>query len=565
MKTLFTGFLLLLFAVSVHAQTFRVQGTQIIGPDGKEFIIKGVNVNGPHWPWNRPTVPDADLIANVWKFNTVRVNIFPSLAANGCCINNNTDLDAIVNAFASRKLVVQLENHDFTCKYPNAGELATLRTWWVNLANKYKNNPYVWFNIMNEPGSGNTVTDEWKTVHEEVVRAIRQTGAENIIVLDGFACGQENGYKRGEAGSGILTHGPYFVQNYTNIAFSLHLYADWIYGRQRLADYIDAVRAKNLSLHIGEYGSGVDYSGQVAADVIRVCNEKNIGRMVWQWTGVDIHRLTNGSGGFAIDRTDGSKPTNLSFAGNLIWNDNRSQLTEADYRFNGTWLVNGSFESGLDGWINFGQAAVETTPANVNTGRQALRVNAGSQSGAGQPLYLLPDTTYVLSAWGRNSAAPPSPSTVGFNIKGIGIPDRTISIGFTETAYTYKTLEFRTPRQPTETFLFVYKNEAAPAFYVDDIDVQLKGQVTAVENPQAFRLAAYPNPATGTLFVALPDSRPVRQAWLCNLVGYIQHLSFEKTDERTLKLNVQAVPPGVYVLYVRTDAGVLRTKVSVVR
>jgi len=72
-------------------QEFTVQGSKIIGPDGKEFVAKGINVNGPHWPWKRSTVDDVDLIADVWKFNSVRVNCFPRLDF----IKTNLDLDAI--------------------------------------------------------------------------------------------------------------------------------------------------------------------------------------------------------------------------------------------------------------------------------------------------------------------------------------------------------------------------------------------------------------------------------------------------------------------------------------
>ena len=61
------------------SKNFSVEGSKIIDPNGNHFIVKGVNVNGPHWPWKRSTVKDVDLITEVWKFNTVRVNCFPRL------------------------------------------------------------------------------------------------------------------------------------------------------------------------------------------------------------------------------------------------------------------------------------------------------------------------------------------------------------------------------------------------------------------------------------------------------------------------------------------------------
>ncbi len=546
---------------AAQAQGFRVQGTEVLDPGGKPFIVKGVNVNGPHWPWSRPTAPDADLIADTWKFNTVRINCVPSLAANGCCVSNNTNLDQIVTAFTSRKVVAMLENHDFTCTYPDATQLATLKSWWVDLAIRYKNNPYVWFNILNEPGGGDTVDERWKTVHEEVVKAIRLTGANNIIVLDGFACGQEKGFSKGESGSGILSYGPYLAQTYVNITFSLHLYGEWIYGRQRLSNYLDAVRAKGLSIHIGEYGTAVDYSKAVAADVLHVCLQKNVGRMAWQWTGVDVHRLTQNSGGFAIDRTDGGKPGNLSFAGNLIWKDNRNELTAGSPDFNvpAPWLLNGGFEDGdfPDGWQNFGGSAAETAAANVRSGRRSLRVNAGSASGAGQALYLLADTTYILTAWGRNAAVPAAASSMGLNIKAAGQTDRTVSVNFNETAFTQKSLRFRTPAQPTETYLFIYKNDAGAVFYVDDVDVQLESMVTAVELPAMGQaLDMYPNPCDGTLTIAFRQPtfhQAVREVNVSDLAGRGFATVPFRHWEKGITLDTRMLENGFYLLRIKLN------------
>ena len=99
---------LLFLANTTTGQTFRVDSTNIIDPEGNVFLIKGVNVNGPYWPWSRSTVDDVPLITDTWKFNTVRVNILPRL--KGIFPNNNTNLDAIVDSFTARKVVTIIEN-----------------------------------------------------------------------------------------------------------------------------------------------------------------------------------------------------------------------------------------------------------------------------------------------------------------------------------------------------------------------------------------------------------------------------------------------------------------------
>jgi hypothetical protein len=189
------------------ATRFKVEGTRILDESGAAFIAKGVNVNGPYWPWPRPTLPDVPLIADVWKYNTVRLNCWPEFKIYN---SNNTDMDGIVKAFTDKKVVVMIEQHNFTGKYPTAAELTELTNFWTALAAKYKNNEYVWFNIMNEPGGGGNVPADWLHAHETVIKAIRNAGAPNIIVVDehGFRTGGRLCQHNRQRGAHLWT-GPY--------------------------------------------------------------------------------------------------------------------------------------------------------------------------------------------------------------------------------------------------------------------------------------------------------------------------------------------------------------------
>jgi hypothetical protein len=57
----------------------------------------------------------------------------------------------------------------------------------------------------------------------------------------------------------------------------------------------------------------------------------DVGRMVWQWDGGDSNDLTVwdqyfswAGSGWGINKTDGTKPTNLSTLGNQVWDDNHA-------------------------------------------------------------------------------------------------------------------------------------------------------------------------------------------------------------------------------------------------
>lgn len=544
----------LLASARVAAQNFTVQADKIIGPDGKEFIIRGVNVNGPHWPWNRPTAPDADLITNVWKFNTVRVNCFPSL--KGTFPQNNVNLDEIVSTFTGRKVVVQLENHDFTGKYPADAQLEELKIWWVDLANRFKGNPYVWFNVMNEPGTGATVPETWKTAHEAVVKAIRGTGATNVIVLDEHGFGQGNGFRDGVANSAVLTHGPYFTKAYANIAFSLHLYSTWIYGQSRLEAYFDEAKKRGLSVHVGEFGAAEGYGKAVAADLFRVALARNLGTAVWQWDGSDTHDLTRGTtrgGGWEVNRRDGSLPTNLSFVGNLIWKANRGELQagSADFTLRGPWLYNGSFEENLDEWFNWGNAEVEQNSTNARAGRNNLKVSSGGAGGGcGQPVYLTPGQTYVVRAWGRNARQASPATDLGVQYKVGNGPTQYAVLRFSEAEYAFKRTEFTLPTGVSEATVYVWKGDAANTFYADDLQVFLKNEeaVTGTDPDPDAGGTLFPNPTDGGEITVplLGSGRPTFT--LTSSEGRYVPVAVNFPDAKTARLRFGTVSPGVYLL-----------------
>ncbi|MBL4677397.1 MAG: cellulase family glycosylhydrolase [Mucilaginibacter sp.] len=463
---------------------FAIQDSKIIGPDDKEFVPVGINVNGPYWPWSHATLPDVGLIADTWKFNSVRLNCWPEFSSNN---QNNTDMDGIIKAFTDKKVVVMIEEHNWTGRYPTADELATLSAWYKDLAIKYKNNPYVWFNIMNEPGPANTdVPADWLNDHDIVIKTIRDAGNNNIIVCDEHGYGQAGGYTQGAKQSGVLTYGTNLTAKYKNVMFSLHTYDLWVYGDTRLQNYINDVTAKKLALMIGEFGVGADLSSAVATSVYKNAVPKNIGRLGWQWDGTDVHKLTTtgSGGGYAIDNVSGAKPGNLSFVGNLLWQDTHGGVNpgSADLIPPAVLAANLSFENGspqsgsknIENWINFGTAELDNTAADVNNGMYAIKIPSGGAGGAGQFLYLAPGATYKITAWGKNSAAVSAASSLGIKVTATqgGAESQIVSLDFTANGGSTKTGTFSTPASLNSVFLFIYKNDANVDFWLDNISIQ---------------------------------------------------------------------------------------------
>jgi len=357
-------FVLSTASVASTSHGFRVVGTKIIGPNGQPFIIRGVNVPGLNSPFPYKTVGHTHLIADVWKFNTVRVNC--NLIAPGGAYHYSDDVDAIIRSFTQRrsnKVVVIVESHDLTGDFYGPGTshshptLAELSAWYKALAGRYKNNPYVWFNVTNEPGALRGNESKWFDEHAAVIRAIRSTGNMNPIMCDAAYWGQDiNSDHFDRVDSAILTMGPRLLSQPApynkNIIFSIHLYTEWTRPKNIqpvMEQWFAQARKENLAVIVGEWAWG-SWDPKGITDVSRAPlaffafgPKQGIGRIYWSWFGSDnplcrhkmdpknpghvahdpfIQNWDDAGGGWEIDRTDGRRPTNLTPAGMLAWSDN---------------------------------------------------------------------------------------------------------------------------------------------------------------------------------------------------------------------------------------------------
>ncbi|NJM16952.1 MAG: cellulase family glycosylhydrolase [Bacteroidales bacterium] len=346
------GVSLMIFISSVFAQNFYISNHKFYYPDGKEFIPLGANVNVWNyfdWPQNIWSAEHQDIITNCWKFNILRapVSIYPPVwdgyvyPVGGFKGQETTafeKFDAVVDIYTAKGVVIMFDAHDWICKWPTAEELEDIKDFWRLMAERYKNNPYVWFNLVNEPGWESPVPIWYRDFHQQIIGVIRnEAGANNMIIIDGSQCGQDAGTWDNNpittANSGILTYGSelqnFWGQSFSNIGFSIHLYDQWAYGDQKLdvklRDFIDRVHAKGFALLIGEVGSttgdvNMRKAPQLGYDV--ALKEKGVGLIAWHYDPFDGFKLMDdGSdvgGGVYINSC--TNPTNLSsWFGYYFW------------------------------------------------------------------------------------------------------------------------------------------------------------------------------------------------------------------------------------------------------
>lgn len=317
-------------------RNFHFIDSKIIQPNGDEFIAKGINIPGPNYWDTREITQDSDAIINKWKFNSVRINT-RILCETGKGSDANNDLNKIISTFTKKKIVTIIAVHDKTGNHFFGKKLEKLKEFYKNLAQKYKNNYYVWFDIMNEPGNqvGPKNEQAWLNEHKQVLETIKSSGAKNITLVEdlNYASAPLNGLKN----SCIIKHGNELKKIYKNVIFSIHVYQDWT--ENNLSNFFNAAKKEKLPIIVGEYGcsNGQFRTLNEAETLLKYAKKNKIGTMAWKWyggpeylswgKGNDKNLLTksgNGGGWYTTFDSTGT-PDNLTPFGELVWKDTHQQ------------------------------------------------------------------------------------------------------------------------------------------------------------------------------------------------------------------------------------------------
>jgi hypothetical protein len=286
-----------------------VNGSQIFDNTGTPVVLRGAMVESslaynnqynqclggdatkcPEYKLN-PTVFAA--MAG-WHMNAVRINTSGWMYQE---TNYMSRLDTIVSQANAAGLYVVIDFHDDQqsgSPYGSGAEVlkAEDEAYWQFLANHYKNNGDVLFDLINEPNfasanqwlnGGGTVTGSTGQTanvlgYNDVVAAIRATGATQIIVVEGH-----------EAATGNLRVNDPSVM-YTEHTYSGVINDDPTYWSSKWGNLID-----NYPLYYGEWavlpdkdsvdctGLTSQNAGQITADFLDYMNTHHISWTAWEF------------------------------------------------------------------------------------------------------------------------------------------------------------------------------------------------------------------------------------------------------------------------------------------
>ncbi len=208
-------------------------------------------------------------------------------------------LDAVVSYAAAKGARVILNPHNFarynnnlvgSTTVPN-GAFADL---WKRLAAKYAGNTNVLFNLVNEP---NTMpTEQWVSAANAAIAAIRTAGAHNTIIVPGNAWTGGHSWNQTWYGTSNAVAMLNIVDPEDNIWFEAHQYLDQTAGgtdttcvsttagRDRLAPFVNWLRANNKKGFIGEFAGGNNATCKTAVqDMMAYMNAQGDVLMGWLW------------------------------------------------------------------------------------------------------------------------------------------------------------------------------------------------------------------------------------------------------------------------------------------
>jgi len=220
----------------------KTAGNQIQNQNGQQVQLKGMSLFWSQWGGSFYNASVVSSLVDNWKVSLVRAAMGVEM---GGYLDNpaaeKAKVKTVVDAAVDKGVYVIIDWHDH-----NATQHAVqAKAFFGEMAQLYKNQPNVIFEIFNEPD--NETWAEVKSYAQQVIAEIRATGANNLIVVGTPTWSQD---------VDIAANSP--ITGYSNIAYTLHFYAGT--HTQYLRNKASTALSSGLPLFVTEWGT-CDASG----------------------------------------------------------------------------------------------------------------------------------------------------------------------------------------------------------------------------------------------------------------------------------------------------------------
>ncbi len=167
-----------------------VSGKNIVDAAGNVVILRGVSTIGL-----RNVVADRRGIQHIvdylaaWKCKMIRLPVYPSQYISNPAEWNDRYIGPAVRACVDKKIYALIDWHAFDNPH-SAQYTSWTKTFWADMARRYKDNPYVLFELYNEPvppetGGVGPTSLRWRDWAQVRCDEIREIAPDTIIMVGG--------------------------------------------------------------------------------------------------------------------------------------------------------------------------------------------------------------------------------------------------------------------------------------------------------------------------------------------------------------------------------------------
>lgn len=262
---------------------FYVEGTKLYDANGKEFVMRGINVAHA---WYKSFTDDSLKRCAELGCNTVRVCL-----AEGSQYEEDIaeDVQKIIKKCKELNMIAVLEPHDFT-GMNRIEDIDYAVTYWKKLYDVLKGEEaYVIINIANE-WCGEWTTFNWKEGYVKAIKELRDFGFKHTFMID---CAGYAQYAKSIFASGKEV---YEADPTGNTMFSIHMYDNAGGSETVVKRNIDKTLDLGLCLCIGEFSC--EHKGNEVEEeyIMKYTTDMGVGYIAWSYAG-------NGSGLQPLDVT----------------------------------------------------------------------------------------------------------------------------------------------------------------------------------------------------------------------------------------------------------------------
>lgn len=380
--------------VATHGK-LSVSGTQLVDQYGNPFQIRGVSTHGLQWYSQYNNKAAYQTLRDDWGANCVRLAMYVEEGGYMSDANKmKTQVNNGVSYATELGMYAIIDWHILNGSTANPKNYTSqAKTFFAEMAQKYKNNNNVIYEICNEPNGCSWV--DIKSYAVEVIKTIRQYDSDAIIIV-----GTPTWSQLGSQGH-LYEPCEDPITGYNNIMYTFHFYASDNAHNQWLTQKIEtAVTKYNIPVFVTEFGlSEANGNGNVdtnkATEWLNRCDKYNVSYCVWSLCNKgETSALINSS----CSKTSGWSTGELTTAGNFIRNWYRSKQESENPTYNNPEVENLAPDVtltyqthvqnvGWQDWVTTGGANGKVSAMSGTSGRslrlEGIRIKVDGNSNLG--------------------------------------------------------------------------------------------------------------------------------------------------------------------------------------